>query len=117
MLRQQITDVFQELVLLTESIRENLLFANPEAGEVDIFEALTSAGCMTLIDSLVERIDPVLGRSGDTLSVGQQQGLPIPRGLVGNSNVLILEEPTVALDSATKTNGSLPCRLSHQIDR
>jgi ABC-type multidrug transport system fused ATPase/permease subunit len=101
-LRQQITYVFQEHVLLSESIRENLLFANPQASEVNILEALTSAGCMEFIDALDDRIDTVLGRSGDTLSVGQQQRLSIARGLVRKSSVLILDEPTAALDPATE---------------
>jgi ABC-type multidrug transport system fused ATPase/permease subunit len=101
-LRQQITYVFQEHVLLSESIRENLLFANPQASEENILEALTSAGCMEFIDALDDGIDTVLGRSGDTLSVGQQQRLSIARGLVRKSSVLILDEPTAALDPATE---------------
>ncbi len=101
-LREQVTYVFQEHVLLSESIRENLLFANPQASEADILEALTTAGCMEFIDDLDDGIDTVLGRSGDTLSVGQQQRLSIARGLVRNSSVLILDEPTAALDPATE---------------
>ena len=101
-LRQQITYVFQEHVLLSESIRDNLLFANPQASDANILEALTSAGCMEFIDSMDDGIDTVLGRSGDTLSVGQQQRLSIARGLVRKSSVLILDEPTAALDPATE---------------
>ena len=101
-LREQITYVFQEHVLLSESIRDNLLLANPEASEAELIEALTTAGCMEFIDGLADGIDTVLGRSGDTLSVGQQQRLSIARGLVRNSSVLILDEPTAALDPATE---------------
>jgi ABC-type multidrug transport system fused ATPase/permease subunit len=101
-LRQQVTYVFQEHILLSESIRENLLFANPQASEAAIMEALTTAGCMEFIDELDDGIDTVLGRSGDTLSVGQQQRLSIARGLVRNSRILILDEPTAALDPATE---------------
>jgi ABC-type multidrug transport system fused ATPase/permease subunit len=101
-LRQQVTYVFQEHILLSESIRENLLFANPQASEAAIMEALTTAGCMEFIDDLDDGIDTVLGRSGDTLSVGQQQRLSIARGLVRNSSILILDEPTAALDPATE---------------
>lgn len=101
-LRDQITYVFQEHILLSESIRENLLFANPKASEDDILEALTTAGCMEFIDELDDGIDTVLGRSGDTLSVGQQQRLSIARGLVRKSSILILDEPTAALDPATE---------------
>ncbi|MDG2072589.1 MAG: ABC transporter ATP-binding protein [Pseudomonadales bacterium] len=101
-LREQVTYVFQEHLLLSESIRENMLFANPAASEADILEALTTAGCMEFIDGIADGIDSVLGRSGDTLSVGQQQRLSIARGLVRNSNILILDEPTAALDPATE---------------
>ncbi len=101
-LRQQITYVFQEHTLLSESIRDNLLFANPSASEDDILNALANAGCMEFIDALDDGIDTVLGRSGDTLSVGQQQRLSIARGLIRNTPVLILDEPTAALDPATE---------------
>ena len=111
-LRQQITYVFQEHVLLSESIRENLLFANPQASEENILEALTSAGCMEFIDALDDGIDTVLGRSGDTLSVGQQQRLSIARGLVRKSSVLILTNRRPHLTLQQKTNWSLPLQAA-----
>lgn len=101
-LRSQIAYVFQEHVLFSESIRENLLLANPEATEEQIYEALETAGCMEFIDELPEGIDTLIGRSGDTFSVGQQQRLCIARGLVRNTKILILDEPTAALDPKTE---------------
>jgi len=97
-LRDQVAYVFQEHLLLSESIRENLLMANPTATEADIFSALEKSGCMGFVGDLPDGIDTALGRSGDTLSVGQQQRLSIARGLIRNANVLILDEPTAALD-------------------
>jgi len=101
-LRSQVTYVFQEHLLLSESIRQNLLFANPDATEAEMITALETAGCMEFIDKLPEGINTVLGRSGDTLSVGQQQRLSIARGLVRDAKILILDEPTAALDPHTE---------------
>ncbi|MCS5567472.1 MAG: ABC transporter ATP-binding protein/permease [Pseudomonadales bacterium] len=101
-LRRHVTYVFQEHVLLSDTIRENLLMANPLATDSDLHEALETAGCKEFIDNLPEGIDTVLGRSGDTLSVGQQQRLSIARGLVRDARILILDEPTAALDPQTE---------------
>jgi len=97
-LRRKVTYVFQEHLLLAESIRDNLRFANPDATEEEILAALETAGCQEFIEKLPDGVDTVLGRSGDTLSVGQQQRLSIARGLVRDSKILILDEPTAALD-------------------
>ena len=101
-LRLQTTYVFQEHLLLSDSIRENLLLANPDATEAQLLSALETAGCMEFVRDLPDGIDTVLGRAGDTLSVGQQQRLSIARGLVRDSAVLILDEPTAALDPQTE---------------
>ena len=101
-LRRQVTYVFQEHLLLAESIRDNIRFADPDATEDRIMAALETAGCLEFIEKLPDGIDTVLGRSGDTLSVGQQQRISIARGLVRNSKILILDEPTAALDPQTE---------------
>ena len=100
--RRHIAYVFQEHLLLAESIRDNLLLANADATDGEIHAALTAAECMEFIDALPEGIDTVLGRSGNTLSVGQQQRLCIARGLVRDARILILDEPTAALDPETE---------------
>ena len=102
-LRGQIAYVFQEHRLLAETIRENLLLAKPDATEAQMIKALDDAACLDFIAELPEGIDTVLGHSGDTLSVGQQQRLSIARGLIRDARVLILDEPTAALDPKTET--------------
>lgn len=101
-LRRQVTYVFQEHLLLAESIRDNIRFGKPDATEDEIMLALETAGCLEFIEKLPDGIDTVLGRSGDTLSEGQQQRLSIARGLVRDSKILILDEPTAALDPQTE---------------
>ncbi|MCY3884938.1 MAG: ABC transporter ATP-binding protein [Gammaproteobacteria bacterium] len=108
-LRNQIAYVFQEHLLMAESIRSNLQLANPDASEQQIFEALEAAGCMEFVDELPDGIDSIVGKMGDTLSVGQQQRISIARGLVRDAKILILDEPTAALDPKTENDlvGSL----------
>ncbi len=101
-LRDQTTYVFQEHLLLSESIRENLLIANPDATADELTHALDRAGCLKFLRTLPEGVDTVLGKGGGTLSVGQQQRLCIARGLLRDTSILILDEPTAALDPASE---------------
>lgn len=115
-LRDQVAYVFQEHLLFSESIRDNLLIANPEATEAQMTAALEMARCTEFIDDMPAGIDTVLGRSGDTLSVGQQQRLCIARGLVRDTRILILDEPTAALDPQTE-NALVQALLRARADR
>ena len=101
-LRDQVSYVYQEHLLLSESIRDNLLLVNAEATEAEMREALATAGALDFVDALPDGMDTILGRSGDTLSVGQKQRLSIARGLLRRTSILILDEPTAALDPTTE---------------
>ena len=89
-------------MLLSESIRDNLLLANPQATQEQILEACRLAGAMEFIEQFPDGIDSVIGKGGDTLSVGQKQRLSIARGLVRETPILVLDEPTAALDPKTE---------------
>ena len=101
-LRAQVSYVFQEHFFLAETIRENLMMANRNATEADLRSVLSTAGCDEFLDGLSNGLETILGRGGDTLSVGQQQRLSIARGLLRNTPILILDEPTAALDPRTE---------------
>ena len=101
-LRSQVSYVFQEHLLLSESIRENLVLVASNANDADMHTALATAGALEFVEALPGRIDTQLGKSGDTLSVGQKQRLCIARGLLRNTSILILDEPTAALDPQTE---------------
>ncbi|MGI9322418.1 MAG: ABC transporter ATP-binding protein [Pseudomonadales bacterium] len=101
-IRKQVTYVFQEHMLLSESIRDNLLLANADATTEQMLEACSLAGAMEFINQFPDGIDTVIGKGGDTLSVGQKQRLSIARGIVRDTPILVLDEPTAALDPKTE---------------
>jgi ABC-type multidrug transport system fused ATPase/permease subunit len=101
-LRDQVSYVFQEHMLFSDSIRENLLLANANATDVQMIGALQTAGAWEFVQALPEGLNSKLGKAGNSLSVGQQQRLSIARGLIRDTRILILDEPTAALDPHTE---------------
>ena len=101
-LRAQVTYVFQEHTLLSRSIRDNFLLAKPDATDADIKRACDMARASEFIEKLPVGLDTVLGSSGNTLSMGQQQRLCIARGLLRDTPILILDEPTASLNPQTE---------------
>ena len=101
-IREKVTYVFQEHMLFSESIRSNLLLAKPDATEEDLLSACKMAGATDFLEDLPQGLDTNVGKSGDTLSVGQKQRLSIARGILRDTPVLILDEPTAALGPKTE---------------
>lgn len=98
-LRERIGYVSQRTLLLSGSVMENLCYGNPNAGESDIIRACKVAGCYDFIVNLPEDFETEIGQKGVRLSEGQKQRLSLARALVKDPDVLILDEPTAALDS------------------
>jgi ATP-binding cassette subfamily B protein len=94
--------VFQESMLFSRTIRENLLVGRPEATQAEIEEACRQAEAHDFITRQPQGYDTVVGERGSNLSGGQRQRLAIARALIKNPPVLILDEATSALDAATE---------------
>ena len=101
-LRQQIGFVTQDTQLFSGTIRENLLFVNPEASDELIVDALKKAACTSIISRAESGLDTVIGEGGLKLSGGERQRLSIARALLRNPRLIIFDEATSALDSITE---------------
>ena len=101
-LRQQVAYVFQEHEFYGDTIREFLQLAKPDTTDEEIRSVLDQAQCSEFVNRLQDGIDTLIGKGGKTLSVGQQQRISIARGLLRDTPVLILDEPTADLDPMTE---------------
>lgn len=101
-LRRQIGLVTQDPQLFSGTIRENLLYVNPNATEAEMQMALNQAACQNLLARAEKGIDTMIGEGGLKLSGGERQRLSIARALLRQPKLLIFDEATSALDSLTE---------------
>jgi ATP-binding cassette, subfamily B, bacterial len=101
-LRRQIGFVTQDTQLFSGTIRENLMFVNPQATEEDLNDVLDKAACQNLLARAEKGLDTTIGEGGLKLSGGEKQRLSIARALLRKPKLLLFDEATSALDSLTE---------------
>ena len=101
-LRSQIGIVSQEAFLFNGTIRENILYGRLDASEAAMIEAAKAANCHEFIMQLPEKYDSRVGERGVKLSVGEKQRVSIARALLKDPPILILDEATASVDTATE---------------
>ena len=101
-LREKVSIALQENVLFGNTIRENIRFAEPGASDEAVREAARVAAADEFIAGLPDDYDTLLGERGSKVSTGQRQRLSIARAVLKNTPILILDEPTAALDAVTE---------------
>jgi ABC-type multidrug transport system fused ATPase/permease subunit len=101
-LRQRIGYVSQQPRLLADTVFNNLCYGNPAATEQEVIDAAGVAGIHNFIESLPRGYATQINENGVNLSEGQKQRLSIARALIKKPDILVLDEPTAALDFETE---------------
>lgn len=101
-LRRHIGYVQQDVMLFYGSLRENITLAKPLADDVEVFKAAELGGIMELVNSHPQGLDMLVGERGESLSGGQRQGVAIARAVLHDPSILLLDEPTSAMDHTSE---------------
>jgi ATP-binding cassette subfamily B protein len=101
-LRSQISMIEQDIFLFTRSVSENVAFGKPGATQSEVEQAAKSAQADEFIRSFDKKYETVVGERGVTLSGGQRQRIALARAFLTDPHILILDDSTSAIDSATE---------------
>jgi ABC-type multidrug transport system fused ATPase/permease subunit len=101
-LRQQISIVSQDIFLFNDTIENNIKYGRPDATREEVMQAARKARIHEFIESLPQGYETMIGERGTKLSVGQRQRVSIARAFLKNTPLVILDEPTSAIDPETE---------------
>ncbi|WP_338887158.1 ABC transporter ATP-binding protein [Rhodococcus sovatensis] len=101
-LRSVVSVAFEDPVLFSASVRENIALGRPEATDADVDEALGIAHAREFVETLPWGLDTRIGEQGMSLSGGQRQRLALARAVLGKPRILVLDDPLSALDVGTE---------------
>ncbi len=110
-LHRRLGIVQQQNFLFSGTIADNIRFSRPEATDDDILDVLRKLDCEDLIQSLPQGLQTSVGEGGATVSSGQRQLICFARAMLANPAILVLDEATSSIDSATEA------RLQNALDR
>ncbi|ALP34951.1 multidrug ABC transporter ATP-binding protein [Paenibacillus sp. IHB B 3084] len=92
----------QEQILFSKSVRENIQFGKPRAGDDDIMEAIRTAAFDQDLGTLSDGLDTLVGEKGIALSGGQKQRVSLARAFIGDPDILVLDDALSAVDARTE---------------
>ncbi len=102
-LRKNISLVGQDTALFDDTIKNNILYANSDATEEEIFEAAQNSFASEFIEKLPKKYDTIIGENGVRLSGGEKQRLTIARAILKKTPIILLDEATSSLDAETES--------------
>jgi ATP-binding cassette subfamily B protein len=102
-LRREVAVVSDDAFLFSASLRDNIAYARPEAGDDEVVAAAVRAGLEGLLADLPDGLDTLVGERGLTLSGGQRQRVAIARALLAEPRILILDDATSSVDATTES--------------
>ena len=102
-LRKNISIVTQDITLFDDTIKNNIIYANPNASKDEIIQVAKNSFALDFIEKLPEGFDTIIGENGVRLSGGEKQRISIARAMLKKTPIILLDEATSSLDAETES--------------